>query len=159
VITVGNAKRAIAVGKILIPVLMPVLMRVISILRGAWDDWQARRLGVPVSELGRYSGKGGALHARISRLATSMRELAASTNSGPRAAQVNQFVTTAEPKLADMSAAVRAAELMPTVRRRAAHRAVAHELDQMEPELLRLLGVSPGGVSVGVSSDNGVARA
>jgi hypothetical protein len=32
--------------------------------------------------------------------------------------------------------------MMPTERRRAAHRAVAAELDRIEPELLRLLGVS-----------------
>ena len=40
-----------------------------------------------------------------------------------------------------LAAAVRAAERMPSARRKAAHKAVAAELDRIERELLRRLGV------------------
>ncbi|HEX4360698.1 MAG TPA: DUF6474 family protein [Pseudonocardia sp.] len=144
-ITPSNAKRAIAVGKVLAPVLLPIAMRAAGAARGAWDDRRARRLGVAPSELTSYSGKGGALHARIDGIASSLLGLRAAPAEGDRAAAVNRFVTATEPRLIDLAAAVRAAELMPTERRRAAHRAVASELDRIEPELLKLLGVSSPG--------------
>ncbi len=157
VVTTGNAKKAIAVGKILVPVLAPIAMQAAAVARGAWDDRRARRLGVAPSELGTYSGKGGALHARISGVAASMRALAAgqSGGSGAKGGQVARFVADTEPRLADLSAAVRAAELMPTERRRAAHRAVSGELDRIEPQLLGLLGVG----SQHNSSENGSSAA
>ncbi|WP_028927300.1 DUF6474 family protein [Pseudonocardia acaciae] len=132
-ITAGNAKRAVAVGKVLAPVLIPVAVRAAGVARGLWDERRARRLGVAPGELNSYSGRGGALHARIAVLARSLRELGD---------QRSAFVAATEPRLADLAAAVRAAELMPTERRRAAHRAVAAELDRIEPELLDLLGVN-----------------
>jgi len=65
--------------------------------------------------LGAYSGKGGALHARIARAAQAVREL---HGSGDQAAAVTLFVADTEPRLTDLAAAVRAAEMMPTERRR-----------------------------------------
>jgi hypothetical protein len=142
-ITPSNAKRAVAVGKVLAPVLLPIAMRAAATARGAWDVHRARRLGVSPGELGEYSGRGGALHARISGIAGSVRELKAG-NQVDRAA-ADAFAADTEPRLTDLAAAVRAAEQMPTERRRAAHRAVATELDRIEPELLRLLGVGTAG--------------
>jgi hypothetical protein len=145
-VTPKNAKKAIAVGKVLAPVLVPIAVQFAGTARGVWDEHKARRLGVPAGELSRYTGKGGALHARISRVAASMNELSAGTGGGAnghRSADVERFVTANTTRLADLSAAVRAAEMMPTERRRAAHRAVAGELDQIEPDLLALLGVGP----------------
>jgi hypothetical protein len=151
-ITAKNARRAIAVGKVLAPVLTPLAMRAAAAARGAWEDRRARRLGVAPGELNHYSGKGGALHARISGIAGSLRELMATSAAGAhgdRSAEVDRFVADTERRLVDLAAAVRAAELMPSERRRAAHRAVAAELDRIEPELLRLFGVEPEGTSRG----------
>ncbi|MGI8817327.1 MAG: DUF6474 family protein [Pseudonocardia sp.] len=141
-VTSRNARKAVAVGKVLVPVLAPLAMQLAGMARGAWDERRARRLGVSASELNSFSGKGGALHARISRVTMSIGELSATDLDSRRAAEVERFVRANGAKLADLSAAVRAAELMPTERRRAAHRAVAGELDQIEPRLLALLGVS-----------------
>lgn len=146
-VTPGNAKKAISIGKILVPVLAPIAIQVAGIARGAWDERRARRLGVPPSELGAYSGKGGALHARIARISMSIAELSTSPDKG-QAGEVARFASANTARLADLSAAVRAAEMMPTGRRRAAHRAVAGELDQIEPKLLALLGVDSPGIVV-----------
>jgi DNA-binding transcriptional LysR family regulator len=51
------------------------------------------------------------------------------------------FVAATRPRLADLSVAVRAAEQMPTSRRRAAYRAISGELDRIEIDLLTHLGV------------------
>jgi hypothetical protein len=142
-ITPSNAKRAVAVGKVLAPVLLPIAMRAAATARGAWDVRRARKLGVSPAELGEYSGRGGALLARIAGIAGSLRELRTG-GQGDRAA-ADAFVADTEPRLTDLAAAVRAAEQMPTERRRAAHRAVATELNRIEPELLRLLGVDSSG--------------
>jgi hypothetical protein len=141
VITPGNAKRAIAVGKVLAPVLLPIAMRAVGVARGAWDEHRARRLGVAPGELNHFSGKGGALHARIVGIAHTLVELRATHTGGERAERIAGFIGSREARLADLAAAVRAAEQMPTDRRRAAHRAVAAELDRIEPEILDLLGV------------------
>lgn len=141
-VTPSNAKRAIAVGKVLVPVLIPVAMRAAAVARGAWDERKARRLGVAPGELQNFSGRGGALHARIAGIAQTLAQLQALGVTGDRALQVANFIRTTEPRLIDLSAAVHAAEQMPTERRRAAHRAVAVELDAIEPQLLELLGVN-----------------
>jgi hypothetical protein len=140
-VTPGNTKKTIAIGKILAPVLAPIAMQLAGVARGAWDERRARRLGVPATELNNFSGKGGNLNARIARISMSMNELVA--EGGPRAAEAERFAQANGSRLADLAAAVRAAEMMPTERRRAAHRAVAGELDLIEPKLLELLGVDP----------------
>lgn len=137
-ITRANAKRYLAVGKVVVPVLAPFAIKAASEARAAWDARRARRLGVAPSELNTYSGKGGTLHARISRVAAAVHELAG-REAGR--ADVERFVSQTQPRLAELAAAVRAAEMMPGERRRTAHRAVAAELDRVEPELLDLLGV------------------
>jgi uncharacterized protein DUF6474 len=141
-ITAGNAKRAVAVGKVLAPVLLPVAARAAGVMRGLWDERRARRLGVAPGELNNYSGRGGALHARVAVLARELHALG--SEAGSRSDQVSAFVADTEPRLADLAAALRAAELMPTERRKAAHRAVAAELDRIEPVLLGFLGVAGG---------------
>lgn len=132
--------RAVAVGKVLLPLVAPYALAAAGTARAVWDDRKARRLGVPADQLGAYTGRGGALHARISRIAEALPELtvegdAQTTEPGRR------FAADTEPRLADLSVAVRAAEQMPTTRRRTAFRAVAGELDRLENELLGHLGV------------------
>lgn len=135
-ITPANAKRAIGVAKVVVPVVAPFAVKAAGYARHRWDAARARRLGVGLDELPTFSGRGSALHARLSRLAMSLHELA------ERRPQDGSFVRETDGRLADLSAAMRAAELMPTARRRAAHKAVAAELDVLEAELLRRLGVN-----------------
>lgn len=134
-ITPANARRAIAVAKVIVPVIAPFAIKAAGYARHRWDTARARRLGVGLDELPTFSGKGTALHARLSRLAMSLRELA------QRRPQDSEFIRTADSRLADLSTAVRAAEVMQATRRRAAHKAIAAELDAVEAELLRRLGV------------------
>lgn len=134
-ITPANARRAIGVARVVLPVVAPLAMSAAGYVRNRWDTARARRLGVGLDELLSFSGKGTVLHARLSRLAQSLRELA------QRRSQDSDFIQATESRLADLSTAVRAAELMTAARRRAAHRAVAAELDAVEAELLRRLGV------------------
>jgi hypothetical protein len=140
--TPKRAKNALAVVKVvgpaLLPVVAPFVVRGFGEVRDRYDRARAHRLGVPVEELARFSGRGGALHARISGAAdalTELRERPGSTEDD------RTFADRSETTLRQLAAAVRAAERMPAARRKAAHKAVGTELDQLEERLLQRLGV------------------
>jgi hypothetical protein len=141
-ITPKKAKNALAVAKIVgpavIPVVAPIALRAAAEVRDRVDRLKARRLGVAVGDIAQYSGRGGALHARITGVAEAIDEM----RDRPGAiAEDRTFADKAETTLRQLTAAVRAAERMPTARRRAAHRAVAAELDDLEQRLLARLGI------------------
>jgi hypothetical protein len=141
-VTPKKAKNALAVAKIVgpavIPVIAPYVLRALGDVRDRYDHLRARKLGVPVEELARFSGRGGSLHARISGSADAVNEL----RERPEVtADDRAFADRSETTLRQLAAAVRAAERMPTPRRKAAHRAASHELDQLEERLLHRLGV------------------
>lgn len=140
--TPKKAKNALAlakvVGPVVVPLVLPLMMRGLGEARDRIDRHRARRLGVPVEDLARFSGKGGALHARISGAAEAVEELRGRNGA---TAEDRTFADTSEITLRQLAAAVRAAERMPTPRRKAAHKAAAHELDQLEQRLLHRLGI------------------
>jgi len=135
-ITPSRAKNLVGVAKVvapaLIPVLAPVIARGAGMLSEQYDRYRARRLGVDVADIGKYSGFGARLHARIVGFSEALEGLRASDSA---------WVSKTEARLAQLLAAVRASERMPTARRKAAHRAVATDLDVLEQELLRRLNV------------------
>ena len=140
-LTPKKAKNALAVAKIIgpavIPVVAPYVMRALGEVRDRYDRVRAHRMGVPVEELAKFSGRGGALHARISGAATAIIELRERDGA---TADDRAFADRNETTLRQLTAAVRAAERMPTARRKAAHRAAGTELDQLEERLLQRLG-------------------
>jgi hypothetical protein len=141
-LTPGNAKNMLGVAKIVGPVVVPVVapyaLKAASMARDRLDRYRAHKLGVGVEQLAEYTGRGGALHARIVGADQSLAEL----ESTDRVSDTDrEFATNGRDTLVKLAAAVRAAERMPTSRRKAAHRAVAGELDPIEQELLRRLGV------------------
>ena len=140
-LTPARAKRMIGLAKVVAPLLAPYALVAAGVARQRWDALRAYRLGVTPDELAGFTGPGGALHARLSGLATALVEL----RQGPEARDTTaarRFAVQNEPRLADLAAAVRAAEQMPGARRRAAHRAISGELDRIEQELLVHLGVA-----------------
>jgi hypothetical protein len=134
-VTPANTKRALAVAKLVAPVAVPLALQAASAGRDRWDRLRAQRLGVPVERVAEFTGKGAALHVRVSALATSFGELRA------RHPEESEFADTGERRLADLAGAVRAAEQMPSGRRRATHLSVATELDTLERDLLQRLGL------------------
>ena len=120
------------VAPALIPVLAPVLARGAGILSEQYDRYRARRLGVSVEDVAKYSGYGARLHARIVGFSESLEGLRTSDS---------EWVSKTEARLSQLLAAVRASERMPTARRKAAHRAVGTDLDVLEQDLLRRLNV------------------
>lgn len=140
--TPKKAKNAVAVAKVLgpavIPVVAPYAVRAAGAAREMYDRYQARKLGVAVDQLGAYTGRGAALHARIAGLAEGCRDL----QKSEKASQADQeFAKDSLGTLEQLSATVRAAERMPAARRKSAHRAVAGELERLEGQLLHRLGL------------------
>ena len=146
-ITPKKARNAVSVAKVVVPaavpVIAPIAVRAAGSAREAFDRYRARKLGVDVERLAEYSGYGAALHDRIAGASDGLAALrdAGPTTSGELGAETNAaFGERAQATLRQLSATVRAAERMPSVRRKSAHRAVAGELDQLESELLKRLG-------------------
>lgn len=138
-----NAKkvqRYLAMAKILAPIAAPYAMAAAGSLRHRLDDRRSRRLGVSPDQLGSYSGPAGKLHARLSRVASTISELR-SDGTVDKDPSAKRFADETEPRLHDLAAAVRAAEQMPANRRKAAFRTVSHDLDRIEVQLLDHLGV------------------
>jgi hypothetical protein len=136
-LTSAQTKRVLAVGKAVAPLLLPYGIAAAGVARASWDTYRSRRLGVPADQLGRYTGRGGTLHARLSRAGEALTEVEATGDAAGRT-----FAQETRPRLADLALAVRAAEQMPTARRKTAFRAVAGELDRVEDQLLAHLGLS-----------------
>ncbi|MQA11429.1 MAG: hypothetical protein GEU98_23330 [Pseudonocardiaceae bacterium] len=126
-------KVAKIVGPVVVPVIAPLAVQAAGALRERYDRYRAHQLGVPVERLAEFSGRGAALHARIAGVNESLAEL--------RGKADGQFVEEKTTTLRQLAAAVRAAERMPAPRRKAAHRAVAAQLDELESEVLHRFGV------------------
>jgi hypothetical protein len=131
-------RRALTVSRLLAPVVVPVVYRAAISARGAIDERRADRLGVPLSQLGQFSGVGGQLSARIAGAENSLRLVA---EKKPKDAETKQFVAAMTERLNALSAAVTAAENMPGPRRRDAHAAIAGQLDGIDADLMARLGV------------------
>jgi Family of unknown function (DUF6474) len=136
-LTAREVKRIIGVLRVVAPIVTPFAMRAAGYARHRWDLTRARRLGVPVEQLPSFTGRGAALHARLAGLAAALSELA---QRNPDDVEITQYVQRTERRLADLAAAVRIAERMAPARRKAAHQAVARELNELENKLLARLG-------------------
>ncbi|MCK0176213.1 DUF6474 family protein [Mycolicibacterium sp. F2034L] len=134
----GKIRRTLTVARLIAPIAVPLVYRVSISARGIIDERRADRLGVPLSQLGQFSGPGAELSARISGAENSLRLVA---EKKPKDAETKQFVAAITDRLSDLAAAVTAAENMPTPRRRAAHTAIATQLDGIDADLMARLGV------------------
>lgn len=140
-LTASRAKRLIGVSKAVAPLLAPYALAAAGLARSRWDAHRAARLGVEPGQLSAYAGPGGALHARLSRVAEALTELDQGTEAHATTA-ARKFAVDTRPRLTDLAVAVRAAEQMPTSRRRTAYRSIGAELDRIEVDLLTHLGVA-----------------
>ena len=134
----SRIRRMLTVTRLLAPIVVPVLYRGSIAARGYVDQRRADRLGVPLSQLGRFSGHGAQLSARIAGAEQSLRTVA---ENKPKDAETKQFVTAITARLGELAAAVTAAENMPTPRRRSAHAAIERQLDGIEADLMARLGL------------------
>ena len=132
-------RRTLTVSRLLAPVVVPLAYRAAMAARGFLDERRADRLGVPLSQLGQFSGHGAQLSARIAGAEHSLRLVA---DKKPKDAETKQFVAAMTERLTDLSAAVTAAENMPSSNRRTAHTAISQQLDGIDADLLARLGVT-----------------
>ena len=111
----------------------------IAEVRGLIDQRRADQLGVPLSQIGQFSGHGGQLSARVAGAEQSLQAVHASKRKD---AETKQFVAAISERLTDLSAAITAAENMPATRRRGAHAAISRQLDEVDADLMARLGLS-----------------
>lgn len=134
----SRIRRVLTVTRLLAPIVVPLVYRGAIVARGLADQRRADRLGVPLSQVGQFSGHGAQLSARMAGAENSLRLV---TAKNPKDTETKQFASAISERLSDLSAAVTAAENMPASRRRSAHAAIARQLDGIEADLMARLGV------------------
>ncbi|SOJ58027.1 hypothetical protein MSIMFB_05508 [Mycobacterium simulans] len=132
-------RRVLTVSRLLAPILTPVIYRAAIAARGLIDQRRADQLGIPLAQVGQFSGHGARLSARIAGSEQSLRTV---QENKPKDAETTQFVSAVSERLSDLSAAITAAEHMPAPRRRAAHAAISSQLDGIEADLMARLGLT-----------------
>jgi Family of unknown function (DUF6474) len=132
-------RRVLTVSRLLAPILTPVIYRAAMAARAIIDQRRADQLGIPLAQIGQFSGHGAQLSARITGSEKSLRMV---QEKKPKDPETKQFVSAITERLTDLSAAVTAAENMPAARRRAAHAAISSQLDGIEADLMARLGLS-----------------
>lgn len=132
-------RRVLTVSRLLAPILTPVIYRAAVAVRAQIDQRRADQLGIPLAQIGQFSGHGAQLSARIAGAEKSLRMV---QDKKPKDAETKQFVSAIGERLTDLSAAITAAENMPAARRRAAHSAISSQLDGIEADLMARLGLS-----------------
>jgi hypothetical protein len=132
-------RRVLTVSRLLAPILTPVIYRAAMATRALIDRRRADQLGIPLNQIGQFSGSGARLSARI---AGSEQSLRMAQEKKPKDGETRQFASAITERLGDLSAAVTAAEHMPAARRRAAHSAIASQLDGIEADLMARLGLT-----------------
>jgi hypothetical protein len=132
-------RRVLTVSRLLAPILTPVIYRGVMAARAVIDQRRADQLGIPLAQIGQFSGQGAQLSARIAGSEKSLRMV---QEKKPKDAETRQFVAAITERLTDLSAAVTAAENMPATRRRAAHTAISSQLDGIEADLMARLGLA-----------------
>jgi hypothetical protein len=135
----ARIRRSLTVARLLAPIVVPLAYRAAMAARGLLDQRRADRLGVPLSQLGQFSGHGAGLSARVAGAAQTLQQVA---EKKPKDPETKQFVTAMTDRLTDLSAAVTAAENMPTANRRSAHDSISRQLDGIEADLMARLGVA-----------------
>jgi hypothetical protein len=134
----ARIRRALTVSRLLAPIVVPIVYRAAIAARGFVDQRRADRLGVPLSQIGQFSGAGGPLSARVAGAERSLRRVA---EKKPKDPETKQFVAAMTERLTDLSAAVTAAENMPAAQRRAAHAAITEQLNGIDADLMARLGL------------------
>jgi Family of unknown function (DUF6474) len=139
VLSPTRIRRVLTVSRLLVPILTPVIYRAAMAARALIDQRRADQLGIPLAQIGQFSGHGAQLSARIAGSEKSLRMV---QEKKSKDAETKQFVAAISERLTDLSAAVTAAENMPAVRRRAAHSAISSQLDGIEADLMARLGLT-----------------
>ena len=134
----ARIRRTMTAARLLAPVIVPVAYRAAIAARGAIDERRADRLGVPLTQLGQFSGHGGRLSARIAGAEQSLRLV---SEKNPKDGETRQFVSAVSDRLAALSAAVTAAENMPGPGRRTAQASISEQLDGIDADIMARLGV------------------
>jgi Family of unknown function (DUF6474) len=134
----SRIRRLLMVTRLLAPVMVPLVYRASIAARGFVDERRADRLGIPLSQIGQFSGHGAQLSARIAGAEQTLRRVA---EKKPKDAETRQFVAAITERLSDLSAAVTAAENMPVSQRRSAHASIREQLDGIDADLMARLGL------------------
>lgn len=135
----ARIRRTLAVSRMLAPIAVPLIYRAAMAARGLIDERRAGQLGVPLAQIGEFSGRGARLSARIAGAEKTLRTV---QDKKPKDAETKRFALAVTGRLTDLVTAVTATETMPSQQRRAAYFAIGNQLDGIDADLMARLGLS-----------------
>jgi uncharacterized protein DUF6474 len=140
----AQMRKYIAVARVVIPIVAPLIYRGATYIRGYIDTRRAHKLGIDVQQLGDFTGHGAHLQARIANTDAALSKIDPGKPTGKKSAATpeHEFVIATRTRLDALSTAVRTVEQMPHPQRRSAHQSISTELSTIESEVLARLGVS-----------------
>lgn len=127
-----NSRRVLqysAAIRTLVPLLLPLVYKLMVAVRDTNTRNQAQRLGLSVDELAQHSGPGAELKARITGMEKSL-----ASYKVPQG-----FETDAQKRLQALRVAVDNADRMTPEQRKRAHRTISADLDELDKEILSRL--------------------
>ncbi|OBL11801.1 hypothetical protein A5646_09640, partial [Mycobacterium sp. 1245499.0] len=83
-------RRVLTVSRLLAPILTPLIYRAAVAARALIDQRRADQLGIPLAQIGQFSGHGAQLSARIAGAEKSLRTV---QDKKPKDAETKQFVS------------------------------------------------------------------
>src|ERR1700733_7334209 len=92
-------RRVLTVSRLLTPILTPVIYRAAMATRALIDRRRADQLGIPLTQIGQFSGIGARLSARIAGSEQSLRTV---QEKKPKDAETRQFVSAITERLSDL---------------------------------------------------------
>lgn len=120
-----TVKRYAAASRVLAPLLLPVVYKLITALGARVDSARAAKMGLSPADLAQFGGHGAPLKARISGMRKSV-----SVSSLPKG-----FIRDVSDRLDELSSAVDNAENMTEEQRQRAHRSIHKELNQLARQI------------------------
>ncbi len=89
VLSPTRIRRVLTVSRLLAPILTPLIYRGATAVRALIDQRRADQLGIPLAQIGHFSGHGAQLSARIAGAEKSLRQV---QGKKPKEAEARQFV-------------------------------------------------------------------
>ncbi|MCF4007390.1 DUF6474 family protein [Corynebacterium uropygiale] len=120
-----TVRRYAGVARVLTPLLIPVVYRVVTLGKEKMNSAQARRLGVDSDRLAEFSGYGAPLKARLESIRETVKK-----SELPQG-----FRTDVENRVSELQDAVNNAEHMTPEQRTRAHQSIAKEIDGLTAQI------------------------
>ncbi|MCZ9309565.1 DUF6474 family protein [Corynebacterium uberis] len=121
----GNVRRWLGAARLITPIALPLVYRLITMGQERVNEARAHKYGVSADQLAAFAGHGAPQKARIAGI----------RNSLDKATLPAGFIKDVKARLAELDAATDNAEYMTAQQRRRAHEGISRDIDQLTGQI------------------------